>query len=554
MQVIIVDNASIDESKDYFQNIEWIEYYYLNSNLGFGKANNIGIEKAKGKYTLLLNPDTILNPDTLSKMYQNMEEDEDVWCGGARVLNTDGTFQIACRRGLPTPWNAFSKLFGLQSLFPKVKLFSDYNKLYLSDKKEYDIDALIGAFMFFRTDKLMELKGFDEAFFMYGEDLDLCKRVWDIGGRIRYFPQPELIHHKGESTLRSDINHVHRFYEAMEIYSKKHFGGSKSMSVMLKFAIWFRSLFAWIDRFKKDLLIYAIDFILLFASSLFATFYVKGEIFNFPEWAYPDVFIALAVVQFLSFMAFGVYLENPSSPTRTIPAMLFSFLLLSTLTYYFNEYAFSRGVILLTMLTGGSILFIYRFIFLKQIRSNKKDESIFTQQKSIDKGLLKNLARVKGYELIFDSENLGKGRKIEISSRSDLNYIKTISSLLFDKPLFDESKSFNINLPRYRAAKRLIDIIGGILMLSILLPFSIVKNNIKFSFRILFGKSTLVGTIPTENHKFAFNKSCLYNPISAFTDNTVSNELADEINRIYLQEYTPLKDLQILIENLARNK
>lgn len=160
--------------KKNFPNVNLIA---LNKNTGFGFANNIGFENAKGKYILLLNPDTVLQEDTLQTMYEFMESNPEVGIAGCKVLNPDGTLQLACRRGIPTPWVAFTKLFGLQTLFPKSKLFGRYNLTFLPEDEFAYVDAISGSFMFLRREVFVQLRGFDSDFFMYGEDLDLCIRA-----------------------------------------------------------------------------------------------------------------------------------------------------------------------------------------------------------------------------------------------------------------------------------------------------------------------------------------------------------------------------------------
>jgi Predicted glycosyltransferases len=135
-EILVVDNASTDGTVEalapQFPQVRWIA---LERRVGFGRANNIGIAQARGRYILILNPDTLLQPDTLKTMLAYMEEHPEVGIAGCRVLNADGTFQASCRRGFPTPWAAFTKLFGLQRLFPRSRLFARYNP-HFADERE----------------------------------------------------------------------------------------------------------------------------------------------------------------------------------------------------------------------------------------------------------------------------------------------------------------------------------------------------------------------------------------------------------------------------------
>lgn len=558
IEVIVVDNASTDGSNEYFPlHFPNVNYLYQNVNLGFGKANNIGIEEANGEYILLLNPDTVLNIDTLTTMVKNIEGKPDIWAAGCRVLNTDGTFQLACRRGFPTIWNSFCKLFGLQDMFPKVKLFSGYNKLYLSDKDEYDIEAIIGAFMFFRADRLKELGGFDKDFFMYGEDIDLCKRVWDSGGRVRYFPNTEITHHKGESTKRTDINHLAHFYEAMEIYAKKHTSNSLISLLLLKAAIKARGLFAFISQYKRDISIFLFDAALLSIAAMASTWFVKGEPFNFPSWAYPDVYIALILTHFASFFFVGVYLEKPLSIARSIPGLLLEFLLLSSLTYYFKEYAFSRGVLLLTIISGGGVILLSKILLSNINSARNKGRRILIPETYTDDSLLNLLAKRKKFILhTYDEGNYNL--ESDIPLELDLPYSQRrdsfIASTIFDGEIGPRYSLFNIKLPRYRFIKRFMDIVGATLGLTLLLPATIFTGNTKLMWRILSGKMSLVGVIPTEKHKFAFSKLGLTDTEKAYRLGRLSEKDIELLNEKYLRDYSPLTDLELLLATAFKRK
>jgi len=243
LQVIVVDNASQDGTASMLAPLfPWVEFVALDENIGFGRANNIGIERARGRYTLILNPDTILSEDTIAAMIAYMDEHPEVGICGCKVLNPDGTFQAQCRRGFPTPWVAFTKLFGLQALFPRSRFFAQYNQSFRSPDETYYVDAVIGAFMFCRTEQLRAIKGFDPDYFMYGEDLDLCYRMLKAGYRTAYVPTTTIIHFKGESARRSRINDVRVFYDAMVQFTRKHYGSKRWLLRLLQLGIRLREL------------------------------------------------------------------------------------------------------------------------------------------------------------------------------------------------------------------------------------------------------------------------------------------------------------------------
>lgn len=349
-QIIVVDNNSHDgsvaELQPMFPGVQWIA---LDENVGFGRANNVGLSEVTGRYVLYLNPDTIVGSDTLAVMCRYLDEHPRTGIAGCKVLNPDGSFQLACRRGLPTPWVSFCKLFGLQKLFPSSKLFAGYNLTFLPIDATYPVDALIGAFMVGRTDLMRELGGFDPAFFMYGEDIDLCYRVQLAGYDVTYVHTTSIVHYKGESTKRSSINEVRVFYDAMEIFARKHFGGSRVFLAFLRIGIVLRALLARMLRKRREIGTWAVDMTALNAALLAATAVRFEGPFGFPAYAYPLVQIVITIVATFSLVAVGEYVEYRPTLRRSAVGLLVTFFLLSSLTYFFKEYAFSRGVVLMTI-------------------------------------------------------------------------------------------------------------------------------------------------------------------------------------------------------------
>ncbi len=260
----------------------------MNKNTGFGFANNIGFENAKGKYILLLNPDTVLQEDTLQTMYEFMESNPEVGIAGCKVLNPDGTLQLACRRGIPTPWVAFTKLFGLQTLFPKSKLFGRYNLTFLPEDEFAYVDAISGSFMFLRREVFVQLRGFDSDFFMYGEDLDLCIRAKKIGWKVAYVPFTSIIHYKGQSAKRGEFDSTFHFFKSMEIFTRKHFGKSKIFLFLIKTGIIFRQLLAKVSSYKTEILFVVLDLLFANFSLLLASWIRFGKMFSFPDYVIPD--------------------------------------------------------------------------------------------------------------------------------------------------------------------------------------------------------------------------------------------------------------------------
>jgi len=254
-EVIVVDNHSTDGSLPYLEPLfPHVRFISLKENLGFARANNLALDTAKGEFILFLNPDSLLEERTLEVMLGYMREQADIGICTCKVVNPDGTLQLACRRSYPAPWASFCKVFGLQKLFPKSRLFAQYNQTFRSEDEVCFVDAVSGSFMFIRSSALRQCGGFDPDFFMYGEDLDLCYRVSKAGWKIAYVPATSAIHFKGASTRRSDLDEVEVFYDAMKLFARKHHSSSSAMLILLRLGILVRSLLARANRCRRSLL------------------------------------------------------------------------------------------------------------------------------------------------------------------------------------------------------------------------------------------------------------------------------------------------------------
>lgn len=228
VEVFVVDNASKDDSIGFlrksFPESEYPQLHLIESkkNLGFGKANNLALKQATRDYVLFLNPDTVLTEHTLSDCLQFATTHPEMGCLGVRMLKDAGGFAFESRRGLPTPWVSFCKMTGLAALFPKSHIFGKYYMRYQDEKNAQEIDVVSGAFMMMSKKVAKETEGFDEQFFMYGEDIDLSYRTLKSGYKNFYLPT-EILHYKGESTQKNSYRYVHVFYEAMLIFFRKHY-------------------------------------------------------------------------------------------------------------------------------------------------------------------------------------------------------------------------------------------------------------------------------------------------------------------------------------------
>jgi len=238
-EIIVVDNNSTDEScsmvKSNFPEVVLIENQ---ENVGFSKANNQGVKIAKGKYVLILNPDTVVAQDTFAKILAFAAKKTNLGILGVKLVDGTGNFLPESKRGLPTPNVSFSKLFGISSTST-----GKYYATHLTGNESGAVEILVGAFMFIKREKYNEVGGFDEDYFMYGEDIDISYKMLKKGYQNYYYANTQIIHYKGESTSK-DVKYLTYFYGAMRIFYHKHFRLNKVydfiMSLGIKFWFWIK--------------------------------------------------------------------------------------------------------------------------------------------------------------------------------------------------------------------------------------------------------------------------------------------------------------------------
>lgn len=227
LETFVVDNASTDDSLvTAKKNLPKVKLIDAGSNLGFAKANNIALSKIKTEYVLILNPDTEIKKGTFKRLIDVMEDDLKIGAISPKVILDNGEIDWASHRGFPTPWASFLYFLGNDSL---------YHLSYSSMNSIHQVDAISGAFFLTRKSLLEKVGFFDEDYFMYGEDLDLCYRIKMVGYKVMYIPEVSIIHHKGISSgLKKDTQNmtsadlktrqrsVDAFYGSMKIFYKKH--------------------------------------------------------------------------------------------------------------------------------------------------------------------------------------------------------------------------------------------------------------------------------------------------------------------------------------------
>jgi GT2 family glycosyltransferase len=223
-EVWVVDNASGDGSVEMVRaEFPWVRLIPNEQNVGYGAANNQAILQARGRYVLVLNPDTKLPPGAIVDTIAEMEAHQDIGALGPKLVLADGSLDRACRRSFPSPEVAFYRLFGLARLFPNHPRFARYNLLNVDEDTAIDVDSVVGAFMLVRREVIERVGMFDEAYRMYGEDLDWAFRIKEAGWRVRYHPAVVVLHYKGQSSRQRPVSSLRAFYDAMHIFYDKHY-------------------------------------------------------------------------------------------------------------------------------------------------------------------------------------------------------------------------------------------------------------------------------------------------------------------------------------------
>ncbi|MFH1008586.1 MAG: glycosyltransferase [Candidatus Latescibacterota bacterium] len=351
-ELFVVDNASTDGSvemvRDGFPQVTLIAN---TENVGFARGNNIALRKCQGRHILLLNPDTVVHRDSLRVMVDFMDQHPEAGAAGCKILNPDGTLQLACRRGFPTPGVAFFKIVGLSRLFPRSRLFGRYNLTYLDPEQTTEVDAISGSFMMVRREVLERVGLLDETYFMYGEDLDWFYRIRLAGYKIFYVPATEIVHFKGESSKRvPKTKHLVDFYRAMYLFVRKHHRRRYAFfpEWLLTLGIVLRGGISLILRLVEKYAIPLIDLVLVLIG------FCLGILTRFGALRLPAPFESVrshfiiygtvSAIWLSAFVLVGLYGRKKYSASRAFLGVLLGFVSVTSVSFFRKDYAFSRLV------------------------------------------------------------------------------------------------------------------------------------------------------------------------------------------------------------------
>ena len=613
-EVFVVDNNSVDDSLTMVsQRFPFVKVIANSENVGFSKANNQAIRLSKGRYVLLLNPDTIVENDTFTKVIEFMDSHLDAGGLGVKMLDGKGNFLPESKRGLPTPEVAFYKIFGLSKIFKNSKRFGKYHLTYLDNDKIHPIDVLSGAFMLLRSETLAKTGLLDEDYFMYGEDIDISYRITLAGYKNYYFPNTRIIHYKGESTKKSSLNYVFVFYKAMIIFARKHFSGknAKLFAFIINIAIYLRASISIIKRFVGKIWLPITDFLLIFSSMFGLKLYWEETVLSLKSSHFPDEFLFIAIPIYIIIWILSVYIAEGYSklpkPSKIVKGVIGGTIFI--LVFYAllpDSYRYSRAMIILGAASAITVMILWRIILnafkiykfrfgdeqsnrflvvgmigeskrvadlLQKTSLNPEFIGIITPEKIIDKDVVGTLNQIseiitiyKIKEVVFCAKDIPAHQIIDLMGRLQYLQIEFKIAPPESKSIIG-SNSINtsgdiyviqvnaITTHRNRRNKRILDILISLFAI-IFSPILVIINYkpiqyYKNCFLVLFGVKSWVGTFPLTNsiNNYAIKKSILY-ATDGINIKNINEELIEKINNIYCRDYKVTSDLRIIIKSL----
>lgn len=611
-EVFVVDNNSVDGSCSMLrEKFPWVKLIENKKNYGFSYANNQAIRQSVGEYVLLLNPDTVIEEDTLKSVCDFMDAHPDAGGLGVKMIDGKGRFLPESKRGLPTPQVAFYKIFGLSKLFPKSKKFGKYHLTYLDKDQIHKVDVLSGAFMLLRAETLNKIGLLDETFFMYGEDIDLSYRITLGGYNNYYYPETTIIHYKGESTKKGSVNYVIVFYNAMKIFARKHFSKGKGAGTMIFFinlAIYLRAAMAIAGRFITNAITPILDALLILAGFLIITPLWETHLFGEGS-AYPhDVFVGAMImyisVWLLSLLLSGGY-DKPVKMKNIYKGIgIGAVVILAVYALLPTYLRFSRALILLgtawTLIVVPLVRLLLNYtkltVFKVNLPKRKKVAVVGSKEecRSLVGQLMSSRTKVSIVAYVSPDSDADKFFAGDISQLDEIVTINKIDELIFcakdiqaqqiirtmlnlsglkldykiaspdgfsvigSNSINTTGELYNIDInaidkPENRRSKRMFDFVVSLLLI-LLSPILIwfIKGKLKAYanlFAVLFGSKTFVSYCTAENDITLLPKikKGVFS-VGMVYGREVKKDVADRLNIMYAKDYRVSHDVTMLFK------
>lgn len=610
VEVIVVDNSSTDGSEAYLgAKFPSIKYVFNSTNIGFGKACNQGLGLSRGEYVLFLNPDTLLAEDSLQTCIEFFASHKDAGALGVRMVDGTGAFLKESKRSFPSPMTSLYKLFGLSLIFPHSKTFGRYHLGHLSEEENHEVDVLAGAFMMIPKKVLNEVGAFDEAFFMYGEDVDLSYRIQAAGYKNYYLADTTIIHFKGESTKRGSLNYVRLFYSAMNIFVRKHYGGASAtiFRLSIQFAIGVRAAMAAAVKFIRWVGLPLIDGLLTLLCFWMVkeiwVGYVRRDIV-LPEELLQIFFPAYTLSYLVVAYYAGLY-DKVYRPVNLLRSTLVaSIVMLAAYALLPEHLRFSRGILMFGSLVTFIAIAIERWVLLRAgilqepadkiekpfilvaggekefgevislLKLNNKHTKVIgrvgvDEEASHAVTHIANVAQtakaLAAQELIFSAGTLSYKQIIESTRRMGKDLRLRYHAARSESIVGSDSKStsgeaisleapLNLHQPANRRIKRLMDVaISAALLVTFPVHLLLVKKPFGFianCFSVLIGQKTWIGYLLQEKHLPRLRKGVLApNGHERRLGNSIPEESIRMIDYWYAKDYEPGQDLQIIAKN-----
>ena len=609
VEVFVVDNNSVDDSvamvREKFPEVHLIAN---KENTGFSVANNQAIRLSKGEYVLLLNPDTVVEEATFSKVINFMDAHPEAGGLGVKMIDGSGEFLPESKRGFPSPWVAFCKTTGLSKIFPKSPTFNRYHLGYLDKDETHEVEVLAGAFMLLRKTVLDEVGLLDETFFMYGEDIDLSYRIVKAGYKNYYFADTTIIHYKGESTKKGSLNYVRTFYNAMIIFAKKHFQGeqAKLYVFMLYVAIYLRAFLTLLTNFFSRAAAPMIDGTLIILGMVVLKDFWEIRFYDDPNY-YPEYFnyfnIPLYSVIWLTAIYYSGGYDNRQKWGKIARGVFIGTILLAAVYGFLDERYRTSRILILMGATWAGIATIGWRLLLHFIQYRKFGFGASLQKNFIIVGLKAESERVlnliraaevynnfigtvspnetedydnfignfyqldeivhiyKIHEIIFCSKDvsaeyitkcmtkIGTSVEYKIVPEKSLSIIGSRSKNSAGQ-LYTIDIEFAIKQPMHTRNKRFLDVIFSVGML-ISLPISMwfVRNKlglIRNLFAILFNYKSLVGYHGQQTENLPKIKAGVLSPVDGLKLTNLQEATIQHLNLLYAKDYSVYHDLDMI--------